>query len=94
MHYQRPSANTKKPIKREYKEAKKTARAYLRAMGVLGPGIRTDEYREREVRAIRRVIVQGKMGEGDFPNDPFAVDAALLGYRYLHLSDVSAFGTN
>ena len=53
-------------------------------MGVLGPGIRTDEYREREVRAIRRVIVQGRMGEGDFPNDPFAVDAALLGDRYLH----------
>ena len=77
-------ANALSEIKREHEEAKKTARAYLRAVGVLGPGIRTDEYREREVRTIRCVIVQGRMGEGDFPNDPFAVGAALLGHRYLH----------
>ena len=77
-------ANALSEIKREHEEAKKTARAYLRAVGVLGPGIRTDEYREREVRTIRCVTVQGRMGEGDFPNDPFAVGAALLGHRYLH----------
>ena len=78
-------ADAPSEIEIEYEEAKKTAYAYLRAVGVLDPDkISTPGYREREIRALGRVILQGRTGEGDFPNDPFAVDAALLGQRYLH----------
>ena len=83
--------DTRSEIKSEYDDAKETARVYLQVVRVLesDENSKRDKdsdlnHRDHEIRAIRRVVVQGRMGEGDFPNDPFAFDAALLGHRYLH----------
>ena len=78
-------SNARPEIKGEYEEAKKTARVYLRAVGVLGPNrISPKGYREREERAIRDTILRGGKEVVELPIDPLAVDAAILGYRCLH----------
>ena len=55
-------------IESEYKEAVSTARAYLRAVGVLDlNGISTLDYREREVRTMRDAILKGGGKSSIFP---------------------------
>ena len=69
-------------IKSEYEAAKKTATAYLQAVGVLNPdGISTHEWREREVRIMRDAI--RKVGPVELPSHPFAREAVMLARRFL-----------
>ena len=87
-------ANAGSEIESEYEEAKETARVYLRAVGVLGSTTSGDEYRERQIRAIRHAILKSWTAEGDLPDDPFASYAAYLGVRYLHKGyDSEVLGT-
>ena len=77
-------AGARSAIESEFDEAKKTACAYLRAVGVIGPGaISTPEYRMREKRNMRDTILRGLPLDG-MPNDPSARDATHLGCQYLH----------
>ena len=76
-------------IEREYEEAKKTAREYLRAVGVLSPEgkdkqERDTEQRWREERKMRNTILRGWAPDAVVPNDPSARDATNLGRQYLH----------
>ena len=72
-------------IEREYDEAKETARAYLRALGVLDPGgISTREHRERDERLTRDAIRKGTGVVVELPSDPFARRATVLARRYLN----------
>ena len=77
-------ADARSEIESEYEEAKETARVYLQAVGVLGPRIPTEEYRECETQAIRHAMLESWTAEGDLPDDPIARYAAVLGIRYLH----------
>ena len=78
-------AGARSDIEREFEEAKKTARVYLRAVGVIGPGrVSTPEYREREQRNMRDTILRGWTPDAIVPNDPSARDASILGRQYLH----------
>ena len=109
-------ANARSGIKGEYEEAKETARAYLKAVGVVEPyEDSTPDYREPETGTLPDAIMREAgvddlpndpdgdglstrkyselqtadmhaaiMGAIQFPNDPFAADAAYLGHRYLH----------
>ena len=71
-------------IEREYNEAKETARAYLRALGVLDPGgISTREHRERDERLTRDGIRMGTGEALELPSDPSASRATVLARRYL-----------
>ena len=72
-------------IEREYDEAKETARAYLRALGVLDSGgISTREHRERDERLTRDGLRMGIGETLDFPSDPSATRATVLARRYLN----------
>ena len=72
-------------IESEYKEAKETARALLMVVGILVPdGVSMRQYRAREAKVMRDVILKGEKAAVEAPNDPFACDAAILGLRYLH----------
>lgn len=74
-------------IEGEFEEAKETARAYLRAVGVLAPDeLSMRQYRSHQVRTTRNAIINGEAADGESPNDPFAQDAVILGIRYLHHS--------
>ena len=77
-------ADARSEIEGEYQDAKKTARAYLQAVGTLGPWIEATDYRERQTRAIRHAMLESWTAEGDLPDDPIARYAAVLGIRYLH----------
>ena len=78
-------ADARSDIEREFEEAKETARVYLRAVGVIGPGrVSTPEYREREQRNMRDTILRGWAPDAVVPNDPSARDATNLGRQYLH----------
>ena len=70
-------------IEREYDEAKETARAYLRALGVLDPGrVSTREHRERDERLTRDGLRMG-IGEAvELPSDPSARRATAIARRY------------
>ena len=83
-------------IESEYEEAKKTACAYLRAVGVLGPAkgsklkdhnrpkkIQMSIYRRRQTRILQNAILKDGREAVNLPDDPFARDAAALGHRYL-----------
>lgn len=81
-------ADERSDIEREFKEAKKTARAYLWSVGVLPPeGMNKQEHEKEqrwcEERKIRDTILRGWSRNG-VPRDPDAYDAADLGRRYLH----------
>ena len=70
-------------IEREYDEAKETARAYLRALGVLDPeGISTREHRERDKTLTRDAIRKGTGPAVELPSDPSATRATVLARRY------------
>ena len=78
-----PDART--DIMSEYDEAKKTARAYLQAVGVLAvDGISAAEYRERETRVMRDAILRGRNEVIALPDDPVARDAVMRARRFLH----------
>ena len=78
-------ADVRSDIEREFEEAKETARAYLQAVGVIGPGaISTPEYRAREKRNMRDTILRGWPPDAIVPNDLSARDATHLGCQYLH----------
>ena len=78
-------ADVRSDIEREFEEAKETARAYLQAVGVIGPGaISTPEYRVREKRNMRDTILRGWSPDAIVPNDLSARDATHLGCQYLH----------
>ena len=78
-------AGVRSDIEREFEEAKETARAYLQAVGVIGPGaISTPEYRVREKRNMRDTILRGWSPDAIVPNDLSARDATHLGCQYLH----------
>ena len=77
-------AGVRSDIAREFEEAKKTARVYLQAVGVIGP----DQFSARESREfdegiMRHAILNRGTGVVDLPNDPLAYEAASLGIRYL-----------
>ena len=74
-------AGVRSDIEREFEEAKKTARVYLRAVGVIGQ----DQFSAREFneRIMRHAILNRGTGVVDLPNDPLAYEAAILGIRYL-----------
>ena len=81
-------ADVPSDIEREFKEAKRVARAYLRSAGLLPPeGTSQQEHeteqRWREERNMRDTILRGSSLYG-LPNDPDAYNAADLGRRYLH----------
>ena len=81
-------ADVRSDIEREFKEAKRVARAYLRSAGLLPPEEKSKqeyetEQRWREERNMRDTILRGSSLQGE-PNDPDARDAADLGRRYLH----------
>ena len=81
-------ADVRSDIEREFKEAKRVARAYLRSARLLPPeGKSKQEYeteeRWREERNMRDTILRGSSPHG-WPNDPDAYAAADLGLRYLH----------
>ena len=67
-------ADARSDIEREYEEAKKTAREYLRAVGVLSPEgkdkqERDTEQRWREERKMRNTILRGWAPDAVVPND-------------------------
>ena len=75
-------------IEREFREAKRVAREYLRSAGVLPPeGKSKHEYekekRWRDERNMRAAILGGSSPYG-LPIDPDAYNATDLGRRYLH----------
>ena len=77
-------ADVRSDIEREFEEAKETARAYLRAVGVIGPDqFSAREFREYDEGIMRHAILNRGTGVVDLPNDPLAREAALLGIRYL-----------
>ena len=81
-------AAVRSDIEREFKEAKRVARAYLQSAGVLPPeGKSKHEYeteeRWRDERSMRDTILRGSAPHGS-PNDPDAYDATELGRQYLH----------
>ena len=81
-------AHARSDIEREFREAKRVARAYLRPAGVLPPEGKSQqehetEQRWREERNMRDTILRGSSLHG-WPNDPDAYAAADLGRRYLH----------
>ena len=78
-------AGAQSAIESEFAEAKDTARAYLRAVGVPTPDeISMPEYRKREIRIMRNAILEGGAVDVDYPRDPFACHATILGHRYRH----------
>lgn len=82
-------------VEAEFEEAKETARAYLRAVGVLAPaGVSTRKYRSQQVGTMRKAILNGGTEAVEVPNDPFARDAAILGIRYLHHGRAPEFSTS
>ena len=67
-------------IEGAFEEAKETARAYLRAVGVLASaGVSMCQYRSRLVRTMRKAILNGGTEAVEAPNDPFARDAGITG---------------
>ena len=81
-------ADVRPDIEREFREAKRVARAYLRSGGLLPPEGKSKqehdkEQRWREERNMRDTILRGSSLYG-LPNDPDAYAAADLGRRYLH----------
>ena len=72
-------------IKSEYEAAKKTATAYLQAVGVLNwDEISTPEWHEHVVRIMRDAIRNGPNAAVELPIHPFALDAVMLARRFLH----------
>ena len=80
-------ADARSDIEREFEEAKKTARAYLRAVGVNCPGWDLEERDTEQSRARKRkmrdTILRGWAADAVVPNDPSARDATK-GRQYLH----------
>lgn len=81
-------ADVRSDIEREFREAKRVARAYLRSAGVLPPEGKSKqehekEQRWRDERNMRAAILRGSSPYG-LPIDPDAYKAADLGHRYLH----------
>ena len=81
-------AHVRSDIEREFREAKRVARSYLRSAGVLPPEGKSKqehdkEQRWRDERNMRDTILRGQSLHG-WPNDPDAYNAADLGRRYLH----------
>ncbi len=71
-------------IKAEYEECKKTARVYLKAVGVLEPSnISMPEFRESQAIKIENLLLYGEENAVDLPDDPDAREAAILAYRFL-----------
>ena len=75
-------------IEREFKKAKRVARAYLRECGVLPPEGKNKQEHEKEKRwcderNMRAAILGGSSPYG-LPVDPDAYNATDLGRRYLH----------
>ena len=80
-------ADVRSDIEREFKEAKRVARAYLRSVGLLPPEGKSKQEHEKEQRwsqerTMRDTILRRSLGS--VPGDPDARDAADLGRRYLH----------
>ncbi len=72
-------------IKREFEDAKKTARVYLRAVEVLDPDkISATKNREREIGRMADAILGNQKVARHMPNDPDTRRAATLACRYLH----------
>ena len=81
-------ANVRPDIEREFTEAKRVARAYLRSAGVLPPEGKSKqehekEQRWRDERNMRDTILRGSSPYG-LPADPDAFKATNLGRQYLH----------
>ena len=71
-------------VKREFEEAKKTARVYLRVIGALEwDESRAPGYREREIRLMRNAILKPGQGAVELPSGPAARRATELAIRYL-----------
>ena len=75
-------------IEREFKEAKRVARAYLSGCGVLPPEGKSKKEHDKEQRwhdqrNMRDAILRGSSPYG-LPTDPDAFKATNLGRQYLH----------
>ena len=78
-------AGARSDIEREFEEAKETARAYLRAVRVIGPdAIPKTEYREREKKIMRDTILSGWTADAMMPTDDSAYRATRLAFQYMH----------
>ena len=78
-------AGARSDIEREFEEAKETARAYLRAVRVIGPdAIPKTEYREREKKIMRDTILSGWTADTMMPTDDSAYRATRLAFQYMH----------
>ena len=70
-------------VKAEYEECKKTARAYLLAVGVLEPEeVSMSQFREREIRRIENVLLNDGTLEKILPEDPDAREACMLACKF------------
>ena len=80
-------ADVRSDIEREFKEAKRVARAYLRSAGLLPPEGKSKQEHDKEQRwrverNMRDAIL--RRSPGGAPIDPDAFNATNLGRRYLH----------
>ena len=78
-------AGARSDIEHEFEEAKETARAYLRAVRVIGPdAIPKTEYREREKKIMRDTILRGWTADTMMPTNDSAYRATRLAFQYMH----------
>ena len=72
-------------IESEYEKAKNTARAYLKAVGVLEPDeISMPEFRESQTRKMEDMLLEGGKVPVGLPDDPDGREAGMLAHRFLH----------